>query len=378
MAPITLNEVGGDVTAGTAAKPGGKAGVWRGQQVTQKLSAASIIQNALEEIAELGAERSEDEKLKKDEFHDLGEASSRLKAKVDEIEGLIDKMGDDASAGEVEKFVADKARFRNYDPDQLLQEAKRRFKDPSWQFIALAALENSLADEPSERLTAAEAKQSLLASSASRVWGGINITPQAKKITASPARMSELRDFYADSTLGYGGILQAYDKVIEQFGDNGFERGAKFLLSAAGDDLGAMNSSMPKERLRAVLDELYSIEVIATMHEGSRTMLTRLKVIQPGTVNISVAGLMRSILTLAKRDWVDTADISRSVELMGATSPFAQINVLREMRHMVVRLPLKVTSAQPEARQRLITAVQQALDEAAQLEDEELGNGEGM
>lgn len=357
-----------------------KGGVWKGQQVTQKISIASAIQNALEELTELGAERSADEEVKKDEFHDKDKASSRLKTEVEEIEKLISKMDDTDTAAEVEKFVAAKTQFRNYDPSQLLREAERRFKDPSWRFVALAALEHGTADPaPNEpqglsqlRTTAAAAKQTLLAADGPRILGGINITPQASKLASTSSEMSELRDFYADNTLGYGGVLHSYDKIIEQFGEGGVERGAKFLIAAAGDDLGSITSSMPKERLKTVLDELYSLEVIATMHEGAGAVLGRLESISPGSMTkISPSWLMRAVLTLAKKDWVDAAEVMENIKIMGGSTPFTRINVLREMRRMVVRLPLKVTAAQPQSRERLITAVQEALDETATLEDEE-------
>ncbi len=369
MSPVTLNETNPATVSGGPTKPPAKIGKWLGRQITQKLSPASVVQNALEELAELQAERSEDEEVKKEEFHDLD--SSRLKKKSDEINELIDKMEDDGSAAEVEEFVAAKGQLRNATPDRLLEEAKKRFPDPSWQFLALSALERSWENEPAARLTAAEAKQLLLEQSGPRVWGGINITARAKKIAATPAEVSPLRDFYAENTLGYDGILASYDKIINKFGETGVAKGVKFLLTAVADDLNAVKSSMPKEKLRAVLGELYSLELITTMHEGAVTMLKRLAAVSPGGLTISAARLMRSILTLAKQDWVAATEVQQSVKAMGASSPFERINVLREMRHMAARLPLKLTAERPETREKFITAVQQALDEAAEEEEQE-------
>jgi len=140
-----------------------------------------------------------------------------------------------------------------------------------------------------------------------------------------------------------------------------------FLLQAVADDLAASLSSIPKEKLKTVLGELYSLEVISTMHSSCQMMLKRLANIAP--LSITATKMMRSILVLAKRNWLEPQDIIESTERMGAHSPFEKINVLRELRHIAVKLPLKVTSSSPEARQRLVDALQGALDQAIEQEE---------
>ena len=365
MANLTSNiKLGSELqTLQPSLKKGAATGKWRGQTLVQKPSTASAIQNALEEITELGAEKSEDEKLKKDEFHDL--AKDSVRSRVEDIEELVARLDDAENARKVEQFLSQKARLRN--PAQLLDEAQREFSDPSWQFVALTALEHST--EGDQRVNAASARQQLLAKHNARIWGGINITPQAQQLTKEPARLSGLRDFYTQTTAGYEGILESYDKIIAQFGESQITKGVGFLLQAAAADLAAANTSIPKEKLRSVLGELYSLEVIATMHTNCQTMLNRLANIAP--LSITAAKMMRSILVLAKRDWLEAQDITHSTERMGATTPFEKINVLREVRHVVARLPLKVTSPNPEARQRFLAAVQAALDQAITTEEAE-------
>jgi len=78
---------------------------------------------------------------------------------------------------------------------------------------------------------------------------------------------------------------------------------------------------------------------------------------------------MREILPLKDQRWVDGAKILAVVDSLNIRGDEARIYFLRELHGIVRRLPLKVFSDE-EARFRLITAVQNALDTAVDEEEE--------
>lgn len=78
--------------------------------------------------------------------------------------------------------------------------------------------------------------------------------------------------------------------------------------------------------------------------------------------------LMRDVLPLMEERWIDGAKVRAIVDRLHLRTDEARIYFLRELLALVRRLPLKVYKDE-EARQRLITAVQEALDVA--IEEEE-------
>jgi type III secretion protein W len=78
--------------------------------------------------------------------------------------------------------------------------------------------------------------------------------------------------------------------------------------------------------------------------------------------------LMRDLLPLIDERWVDGAKIRAIVDRLQLRTDEARIYFLRELLALVRRFPLKIYRDE-EARQRLMAAVQQALDAAIDEED---------
>ncbi len=80
--------------------------------------------------------------------------------------------------------------------------------------------------------------------------------------------------------------------------------------------------------------------------------------------------LMRDVLPLIDERWVDGVKITAIVDRLGIRNIEARIFFLRELLGIVRRLPLKIYR-EDDARQRLMTAVQEALDTAIDQEEAE-------
>jgi type III secretion system TyeA family effector delivery regulator len=85
-------------------------------------------------------------------------------------------------------------------------------------------------------------------------------------------------------------------------------------------------------------------------------------------VNEKAHQLMRDILPLMEERWIDGAKIRAIADRLHLRTDEARIYFLRELLALVRRFPLKIYK-DDEARQRLIIAVQEALDAA--IEEEE-------
>jgi type III secretion protein W len=85
-------------------------------------------------------------------------------------------------------------------------------------------------------------------------------------------------------------------------------------------------------------------------------------------VNDQAHQLMRDVLPLMEERWIDGAKIRAIADRQHLRTDEARIYFLRELLALVRRFPLKIYKDE-EARQRMITAVQEALDAAIDEED---------
>ncbi|HMR31382.1 MAG TPA: TyeA family type III secretion system gatekeeper subunit [Geminicoccaceae bacterium] len=86
--------------------------------------------------------------------------------------------------------------------------------------------------------------------------------------------------------------------------------------------------------------------------------------------------LIGQILELAERSWVGPDDLRKLVGELGIRQVEAEIYLLRELSDLVRAVPLKVYNDMDQ-RDRLIGAVQEALDDAIRREEDALDAQEG-
>ena len=88
-----------------------------------------------------------------------------------------------------------------------------------------------------------------------------------------------------------------------------------------------------------------------------------------------VTDLMSDVIALVEQRWVGSAEIWNLVNSMNLESIERKISFFRELHKLVRHIPIDVFTDE-EQRQNLIQAVQKALDEAIDLEEEEMWDDE--
>ena len=88
-----------------------------------------------------------------------------------------------------------------------------------------------------------------------------------------------------------------------------------------------------------------------------------------------VTDLMSDIISLVEQRWVGSSEIWNLVNSMNLESIERKISFFRELHKLVRHIPIDVFTDE-EQRQNLIQAVQKALDEAIDLEEEEMWDDE--
>ncbi len=83
-----------------------------------------------------------------------------------------------------------------------------------------------------------------------------------------------------------------------------------------------------------------------------------------------VSNLMADVIALVEQRWVSSDEIWKVANAMELTAAEQKIDFFREFHKLVRAIPIDVF-ADEEQRQNLIQAVQKALDEAIDIEEEE-------
>ncbi|HHF0551176.1 TyeA family type III secretion system gatekeeper subunit [Vibrio diabolicus] len=83
-----------------------------------------------------------------------------------------------------------------------------------------------------------------------------------------------------------------------------------------------------------------------------------------------VSNLMADVIALVEQRWVSSDEIWKVANAMELTAVQQKIDFFRELHKLVRAIPIDVF-ADEEQRQNLIQAVQKALDEAIDIEEEE-------
>ncbi|EKY4193925.1 TyeA family type III secretion system gatekeeper subunit [Vibrio harveyi] len=88
-----------------------------------------------------------------------------------------------------------------------------------------------------------------------------------------------------------------------------------------------------------------------------------------------VTDLMSDVIALVEQRWVGSEEIWNLANVMELESTERKISFFRELHKLVRHIPIDVFNDE-EQRQNLIQAVQKALDEAIDLEEEEMWDDE--
>ncbi|AIV05150.1 MULTISPECIES: TyeA family type III secretion system gatekeeper subunit [Vibrio] len=88
-----------------------------------------------------------------------------------------------------------------------------------------------------------------------------------------------------------------------------------------------------------------------------------------------VTDLMSDVIALVEQRWVGSEEIWNLANAMELESTERKISFFRELHKLVRHIPIDVFNDE-EQRQNLIQAVQKALDEAIDLEEEEMWDDE--
>lgn len=354
----------------SAKKADTRAGVFLGQRALYSPYASSYLEEVAEEAGFFAAEKFEKELAKR--------KSKELRRDQINVTQMAEEFCDVAkslkSPEVLLKFMDLLKKMNNATADSILKELARLLEDVSDQFTALSFAEEVLeGEDQAEDLLqqVKEAKERLMKDAGPAVRAGLNITREA--LSASKEGIGEfqqLRDFYRDIILNHEGVKDAFKAIRDEYGEGGLEKAIAYLIKAAGSDLAAQGPSMEAAQLKAIIDNLYQVESLSGINKRIQELLARVV----ANFGILLKGgsetVMDTILTLAEAYRVKPDEFLNLAEKLGLKELLQKIYFLTGLNEQIRLIPFKLYD-DPESREKLLNASQEALDEVIYEEEEQ-------
>ena len=352
-----------------APRPDAARGSFRGERVEHVRNPTAELEDAAEELTFAESERVE----KRISRRKLRSGRLERPAAVEQAQRHLREVPDLERGGRLREFVERALEGERPDARALLGSARRFSDDPTHQFLALTHLGEALQEAPDPALGAAldEALATLESEHGPAVRAGLNVSRTAADFAGGGVGgIQDLRDLYRDVVLDCEDVQQAYERVVADHPGEDFETAVRFMLKALGADLAANAQSVSKAHLARIMDDMYQLKSLNTAHEQCEDLVRRVRRNYDAAPSASAArDLLGELLAAQGRAWQGAEAFTGLAQRLGVPGHEAGIYLLQGFKELLRFVPPKAFGGDATARDRVMLAVQEALDAA--IEDEE-------
>jgi type III secretion protein W len=283
--------------------------------------------------------------------------------------------------------------------DELGEEMEKLFPDPSVRFGVARAMSSDLSGEGGGgqddglRESLEHVAQNLEKEHGPAIQAGNNISTVLNEfVTNRPDEAGDVREGYRRAVFDYKTPADAYRFIATNLAKfTGGEEGSgtispgdgpdfeqrlgvalNFLTSALAADLAASKPSGEPAHLREVVDGLQQVRFLGNAHESCRGLLTKFHHSTRESVPVAPFRLMTAMLEAAKGERVSEGDFTRLALDFNVPPLEPSINFMTQFRDIVRNLPPRAYD-KPEARERVLDAMQKAIDQFIDEEEVALG-----
>lgn len=343
-----------------------RTGTFQGEQATVK-DASSALADAAEEISLHHSEKAEQKRF--------GERECRTEKQMAVLQAqeIMAYLEATQAFDDPQKLAALAKRMQSgqENPREL---ARQQSRDPAQQYMLMqyALQDGERGGAPPQALEELrDALADLEMESGPQIRAGLNTAGTASEYAHGAEDVARFQATYQDVVLGHPTLAQTLQLVLERLGGPGgedFTRGLQGLIKALGADLAAARPSQDGNRLQAIVQDLYQLEVAATVLDACKELKATLaaRFTAPGFEPVQ---LMQELVAVSGEKWVSASRFTGLADKLGVSDTGARIGFQTAVKAMMRELPVKVF-ADADVRQTILNAVQEALDQAIDQEEE--------
>ena len=354
-----------------AAPTAAERGVFMGHAVQVSESPESLLADAAEELG-FSVDNTKD--------YDVNERKERGKAALSQLERvrMYEELMHKVGKGQQLDRLVDSIRKNPKDFQQIARQARDAFPDPSdaWAALKIAAERLKEAGESPDTIAAIER-----AAAEMEKTDGVAIRTGIQGALSSAGYESigepdSLKDLYRSTVGEFSSVNEVFTSIQKTYGNN-FEKAMDFLFSAISSDINSDEPSMDKQHLESVHTKLGLVRLTQSGYRLCCDQMNRWADVH-GVTNSSIdaMGLLGEIIALRGQSFLSANSIKMIVDKVNPPDIEKEVLFTQDL--------LKTTRSFPSAlfdddagRMKVLTAVQEAVDEAVQREDDWLASMEG-
>jgi|GEM_PF-2989013 len=180
----------------------------------------------------------------------------------------------------------------------------------------------------------------------------------------------DLHQFYKDAVLDYTHLRHLYGMILKRFGLDRFKTSVDFLLKSLIADFESQGPSIAKPKLKAIMDDIYQLHVLESIHLHCAELYGQLTRSQ-SELPYSIEFLLENVLAFQAGSQPGLTGVHRYLDtlLFMDRALQAKILLLNGTKKIIRLVPLKMYKER-QTRDDQLQALQTQLDELASAEDE--------
>lgn len=376
----TLNPAPADTQAGLRGVPGAapaqpavNAG-FKGETVALLPTPEAILADSLEEMTFSFSEITQKKEIAERNLRAGGKTLSA------ELARKYLEQVPDLDQGELREWAQElRQQARPVGVQAFLRRAEQHFDDPSHAFTALSFVVDLLEREEPDAETPANARQArdmYYERHAAAIDAGVNISREVVKPKyAQLGEPRELRAAYRDVVLDYESIGAAYEKISADFPGRTLAQAISFLLASLSADIHASQRDSGRSiKLQRIVSDLYQVKQLNTLHKSCERLLQRCHKLfrSKAPEEHGLADKMLAFaIELKDAEWQGDKVLDKALASVGLKQAEAAIYFLQGFKEIARSMPMKVFDDKNQ-RERMLTSVQQRLDQEIDREEAEL------
>ena len=346
----------------------GAKGVFMGHTVSASAtSPASLLADAAEELG-FSVDRTKDYEISQRKQRETGDAGRKL---LERYQAMMQQTGKGESLNNlVESFkkLADREAMQ-----KALGEA---FPDPTDAWAALEAAKEAFDADPSvtndQKAALAALTKDFLAENGEAVRLGL----QGALAGADYPELGgtdSTRDFYRQTVGEFSSVNEVFAEIQQKYGAN-FDKAMDFLFAAISNDIGCEEPSMEKTHLENVHQKLGIVRLTQSAYRLCADMLGRWQDVHGmHSPDLTPMKLLGDVIDLRGRSYVGQGLVDAICRKAAPPDIEHEVIFLQELLSTVRKFPV-VLFDDDQGRMKVMDAVQSAVDDAINREDEYLAS----
>ena len=347
-------------------------GSFSGSQAVMVESPMSLLADAAEELT-FAADTTDEFELEERKEKDKTEEAFAERVKL--YQDLMHEAGKSQELNQLKDSLRSKEGR-----EKAAREALSRFPDPSDAWAALSEAYEDLRNDPSVPSAVIDGIRQgldeLEAEHGPQIRAGIQGALNAAGYT-DLGNSDGLRDLYRQTVCEFDDVNAVFAHIHEKYGDISFDKAMDFLFSTLGNDLASDVPSMETTHLESVHTSLEKVRLLQNTHIQCERLLSRWENVHGVHCDLSSMELLGDLVKLRGEKFLGAMHIDAIAAKAKAPDIERQVLFLQELLNTTRTLPVLFFDGE-QGRMTVLDAVQEAVDNAIQREDEYLASmGDG-